>query len=206
MSTPATGRASPAILCVLVPLLVMLSACTMGDQRGAAVEAGPEPEPEPTAQVQVTAPPVSTKTSIARVYGRLPHERRKAVRLQVGRVVDRWWEASYLGGHYPRSGFRAAFPGFTKGAEARARRDKPLMTNSDVSEGIEIVTPAHREVLLDVLAVDRSARSVTARFVLRFRTTGEREGSTVVRGRLFLTRRGGPWRVFGYDVTKRTRP
>ena len=32
-----------------------------------------------------------TTTKIRRVHGRLPDARRKAVRRQVGRVVDRWW-------------------------------------------------------------------------------------------------------------------
>jgi hypothetical protein len=124
------------------------------------------------------------------------------VRRQVAEVVDAWWEAAYLGGRYPRTGFRDAFPGFTSGAEARARRDRRLMSNLDVAPRVSSVTARHRSVAMDVLAVDRRARSVTARFVLRFRTTGEEQGVTVVRGRLFLTRRDGTWRVFGYDVAK----
>ena len=64
--------------------------------------------------------PVPTRTKIHRVYGRLPDARRKVVRTQVGKVVDRWWDAAYLGGSYPRSSFPAAFPGFTDGRrEAR---------------------------------------------------------------------------------------
>ena len=46
---------------------------------------------------------------------------------------------------------------------------------------------------------------MTARFVLRFDTTGRKAGTTTVRGRLFLTRKRGVWRVFGYDVAKGAR-
>jgi hypothetical protein len=46
---------------------------------------------------------------------------------------------------------------------------------------------------------------VTAHFVLRFETSGEKTGTTTVRGRLFLTRKRGAWRVFGYDVAKGAR-
>jgi hypothetical protein len=38
--------------------------------------------------------------------------------------------------------------------------------------------------------------------VLRFDSTGTRADTTTVRGRLFLTRKRGAWRIFGYDVAK----
>ena len=89
------------------------------------------------AQVTLASHPVQTTTKIHRVFGRLPDARRKAVRRQVGEVVDRWWDAAYLGGTYPRSSFPSAFPGFTDGAEQRARSDKALLTN-------QTRRPAHR--------------------------------------------------------------
>ena len=47
------------------------------------------------------------------------------------------------------------------------------------------------------------AAGVTARFVLRFRTTGDVTKQVTVSGRLFLTRSaGGAWQIFGYDVAK----
>ena len=58
---------------------------------------------------------------------------------------------------------------------------------------------------LDILATDRQARAVTAQFVLKFGTTGQKTGTTTVRGRLFLTRKRGAWRIFGYDVAKGAR-
>lgn len=202
MNRPATGPRTLASLVLCLLLALTTAACNRDDE-----QAGPDPAaaPAPTETVSLTATPAPTRAQVARVYGRLPQARRKAVRRQVTKVVDAWWEAAYLGGTYPRSAFPAAFPGFTRGAEARARRDKRLMTNQDIGARVESVTARHRSVALDVLAVDRRARSVTARFVLRFATTGQRTGVSVVRGRLFLTRRHGAWRVFGYDVSKGVR-
>ena len=46
---------------------------------------------------------------------------------------------------------------------------------------------------------------MTAQFVLKLDTTGHKTGTTTVRGRLFLTRKRGAWRIFGYDVAKGAR-
>lgn len=202
MNRPATGPRTLASLVVCLLLALTAAACSGG---AASPGSAPSPTTAPTETASLTATPVPTRSRVARVYGRLPQPRRQAVRRQVTEVVDAWWDAAYLGGTYPRAGFRAAFPGFTRGAEAKARRDKRLMSNLDVGTRVDSVTPRHRSVELDVLAVDRRARSVTARFVLRFATTGQRAGVTTVRGRLFLTRRNGPWQVFGYDVSKGVR-
>ena len=55
---------------------------------------------------------------------------------------------------------------------------------------------------LDILATGKQARTVTAHFVLRFDSSGDKAGTTTVRGRLFLTHKRGAWRIFGYDVAK----
>jgi len=181
-------------------LALSLSGC-----RAASHPAAAPPARDEAAQVTLSSHPVSTRTRIHRVYGRLPDARRRDVRRDVGRLLDRWWEASYLGGTYPRTNFPDAFPGFTRGAERLARSDKAMLTTRTGGARIESVTPRRRTISLDIMAVGGQARSVTARFLLRFETTGAKQGTTTVRGRLFLTRRGGPWRVFGYDVAKGSR-
>ena len=214
MPRPATGRTSSAWTCALLALVlsVTLSACRADPESAEAsaeasapASAAPERDEAP-AQATLASHPVATQTRIHRVFGRLPDPRRKDVRRAVGRVVDGWWEASYLGGTYPRSSFPDAFPGFTRGAGRLARTDKALLTNQTGGPRIESVTPRRRTISVDIMAVGGAARSVTARFVLRFDTTGAKQGTTTVRGRLFLTRRSGPWRVFGYDVAKGSRP
>lgn len=151
--------------------------------------------------VGVTAPPeLSTTTEIGRIVGRLPGTRRKAVRQEVTRVIDRWWEAAYLFGAGPTTEASAAFPGFTAGARKRAVFDRDLTTNAEL-EGAAI-TPLMRKVRLDLLAVNQRARSVTARFDLRVRVAGEPRRRLRMHGRLFLTHQAQGWRVFGYDVSK----
>lgn len=203
MPSPAPGRTVGARIWLPLVLVLSLSACSRE-----AEPAPPTPDRSAAAEqpVQPAARPVATATKIHRVYGRLPAARRKTLRHQVEKVVDRWWESAYLEGAYPRTAFPSAYPGFTAGAQKRARKDKALLTNQTGGARIESVTARKRAMSLDILAVDGHARSVTAHFVLRFRTTGAKEGTTVVRGRLFLTRRTGSWRIFGYDVTKGSRP
>jgi hypothetical protein len=186
---------------VLVLLVPLSSAC----QSSAQPTAAPERLSRADARAALASQPVTTEVGIHRVHGRLPVARRKAVRKQVGAVVDRWWEAAYLGGTYPRRRFPSAFRGFTAAAGQRARSHAALLTNRAAGRRIDSVTARRRAVTLDILATDRQARAVTARFVLRFDTTGPRTGTTTVRGRLFLTRKRGAWRVFGYDVAKGAR-
>lgn len=205
MPRPATGRTSWAWTCASLILALTLSACGSGSEPDPGPAAAPVSYDAPD-QVTLSSNPVATRTRIHRVFGRLPDARRKAVRRDVGSVIDRWWEASYLGGTYPRTAFPDAFPGFTRGAERLARTDKALLTNQTGGPRIASVTPRRRSVSIDIMAVGGHARSVTARFVLRFETTGAKQGTTTVRGRLFLTRHTGPWRVFGYDVAKGSRP
>ncbi len=189
-------RCAGLVIVLLVPLL--LTAC----QSGSEPSASPERLSRNDAQASLASHALPTTTKIHRVHGRLPDARRKAVRRQVGKVVDRWWEAAFLGGTYPRSSFPSAFPGFTDGAERRARTDKALLTHQTRGAHVDSVTAQRRTVSLDILATGRRARTVTAAFVLRFESSGDRAGTTTVRGRLFLTRTRGAWRIFGYDVAK----
>jgi hypothetical protein len=202
MPSPAPGRCTWARRSAGLALAVLVPLALAGCQSGSDPSASPERLSRSDAQATLSSHAVETRTKIHRVHGRLPDRQRKAVRLQVGKVVDRWWDASYLGGTYPRSSFPDAFPGFTKGAEARARSDKALLTNQTQGPHIDSVTARHRTVALDILATDKQARSVTASFVLRFETDGDKAGTTTVRGRLFLVRERGAWRIFGYDVAK----
>ena len=204
MPRPSPGRRPRAnrLAGLALALLVPLSA---GCQSPGDPSAAPERLSRGDAQVTLASHPVPTKVGIHRVFGRLPVARRKAVRKQVGKVVDRWWEAAYVGGTYPRSSFPAAFPGFTAAAEKRARDDKALLTNQTGGPRIDSVTATRRTVTLDILATRKRARTVTAHVVLKFDTTGPKTGTTTVRGRLFLTHERGAWRVFGYDIAKGAR-
>ncbi len=195
-ATSWARRCAGLVLVLLVPLSA--TACTSASDPSAS----PERLSRNDAQASLASHPLPITTKIHRVYGRLPDKRRKVVRVQVGKVVDRWWDAAFLGGVYPRSSFPSAFPGFTDGAEKRARDDKALLTNQTRGRHVDSVTAKHKSVSLDILATGKQARTVTAHFVLRFESAGDKAGTTTVRGRLFLTHERGAWRVFGYDVAK----
>jgi hypothetical protein len=207
MPSPLPGRtlwARRLAAPLLVPLVLVVAVST-ACRPTAEPSAAPERTGRGEAQASLASRPAPTRTTIHRVFGRLPDARRKTVRQQVGAVVDRWWEAAYLGGPYPRGTFPSAFPGFTDAAEGRARADKVLLTNRTLGPRIDSVTARRRSVVLDILAAGGQARTVTAHVLLRFDTTGRRAGTTTVRGRLFLTRKRGAWRIFGYDIAKGAR-
>lgn len=203
MPSRSSGPLSWARRCAGLALVLLAPLAATACSSAADPSASPERLSRDDARASLTShPPVPTRTKIHRVLGQLPDARKKAVRKQVEAVVDRWWDAAFLGGTYPRSTFASAFPGFTDRAGERARADKALMTNRTRGPHVDSVTATHRSVALDILATGKRARAVTARFVLTFDSTGDKDGRTTVRGRLFLTQQRGAWRVFGYDVAK----
>lgn len=199
MSRPVRGLGPLLGVGLSLSLAGSLVACSGDDPEP------PAPQPPSASSSEPAAPQAALEVRLGKVVGRLPKDKRVALRRQVAGVVDTWWQASYLGGEYPRDQFPDAFPGFTKPAAALARRDQKLLTNSVIGPEVDSVSAIERSVVIDVLATNRRPRAATARFKLRFATTGEQAGVTIVRGRLYLTRRLGPWRVFGYDVSKEMR-
>lgn len=209
-----THRRVGAPLSLLLGLALVAGGCS-SDGPSERPESGTT---ETAAATSVSGPaPLTTRAEVGTVVGRLPGDRRQVVRRQVTEVLDRWWDAAYVGGAYPRTDFDR-FPGFTPGAARRATYDRDLMSNADIGERVRSVTPLMRKARLDLLSVDRRVRSVTARFDLRLRVAlADQEADGVadeggevatrsrrlqVRGRAFLTRQPAGWRIFGYDVTK----
>lgn len=162
------------------------------------------PAETPSAGESTTQPVAapSTQAEVKKVVGKLTSGGRGRLLRQIVPVVDRWWEAAYLGGTWPRTSFRDAFPGFTQGATKEARRDKDLLSNADIGATVTGVTATKRDVRLDVIAPSGRVAGVTARIALDFETTGESPHLVSVRGRVFLTRKEATWRIFGYDVRK----
>ena len=197
---PLQARSSVGTLLLSLALALSGTALSGCSQDASAPTAAPGPTASDLGAA--TPPELRTSADVGRIIGRLSGDRRKAVRRQVTEVIDRWWEAAYLEGDRPSAGVSKAFPGFTAGARKRAMFDRELMTNTDIDAAS--ITPLMRKVRLDLLAVGKRARSVTARFDLRARVsaTSGRNGRLQVRGRLFLTRRSRGWQVFGYDVSK----
>jgi len=147
------------------------------------------------------SPEMRTSASLGRVTGRLAARKRKRLVPDISEVVDRWLDAAYVGGDYPRATFKDSFPGFTRGATRSARTDKALLSNADIGPRITGVTVTRRTVRVDLLAVEGRARAATVRVRLGFTTSGVRREFRVT-GRVFLSQHDGRWKIFGYDVAK----
>lgn len=196
--TRAAHRATgPVSLLLLLALAV--GGCSGDDEQGTP---DAQPSSASSAPSEKAPPEVHTKVSVGHVPGRLSAEAGRRAARNVGKVVDRWFDAAYVGGRYPRRDFRDSFPGFTPGAAASAHRDRALMSNQPLGPRIDEVRATQRLVWVDVLPAGGRAAAATARFRLAFTTTGKAERSVVVRGRLFLTPGPRGWKVFGYDVAK----
>ncbi len=191
------GRAARAGVAVLLFLALVTTSCSGDD--GSDSES-PEPA-QSTASGSTFA--IETETTVEQVVGRLSRPDRKRLARSVTQVAQRWFNAAYVAGDYPRSDFGDAFPGFTRRARADAERDKVLMTNKPIGSRIDGVTPTRSRVRIDVLSPKKRAVAVTARFRLGFRTEGDLVRDVTVQGRLLLTRQpGSGWKIFGYHVAK----
>jgi hypothetical protein len=188
----------PALAALLL-VLATGSACTDSDDQGESPVASVSSSDTPTAEP--AAPTVPTRLSTGAVTGRIAKQRCKDVVARVGETADRWLEAAYVGGDYPRGRFGKSFPGFTAVAARTARGDRDLMSNADLGDRIDAVVVKRRSITVDLLATRGRARAATAHVDLAFKTSGTVRRVRVT-GRLFLTQQEGRWRVFGYDVAK----
>jgi hypothetical protein len=167
-----------------------------GDDRG-------EPEAEPSTSATAKEPvAIPSRVEVGEVAGRLGKRPARQVAADVAEVVDRWLDAAYVAGDYPRSKFGDAFRGFTKDAAALAARQRGLMSNQAVGDDVDSVTATRRVVRVDLLAPGGKAAGATAHVKLVIKMTGKVDRTDQVRGSLVLTRSGSGWRMFGFDVER----
>lgn len=180
----------------------------------------PAPSPSPSEPSEPSAPatgetatldarPVPMKVRVTRVHGRMKKGAQQSLERKVGRTISAYFDDAFLGGSYPRSGFDGAFRTFTRGAAADARRDSELLTHADLAPRTEAVIPRRKAAWLSVLAPNRVAAGVTARFRLVYEAAmaDDAKERVTVQGRLLLTREvSGDWQIFGYDVRRNAVP
>lgn len=187
---------NPAALmtAAMLSLALILVGCSGEDDQ--------EPAPGPSAEGSAGSTGIPSRVEVGEVVGKLGKRPARKAAAQVAHTVDRWLDAAYLAGDYPRSKFGDAFQGFTKDAAALARRQRGLMSNASIGGDVEEVTATRRVVRVDLLAPKGKPAGATARVNLVFDLVGKSERTEQVRGRLVLTPSKGGWQVFGFDIER----
>lgn len=188
-------RVATALTAAVLSGTVALAGCG-GDAEKPAASPSPSPTPPPT---------VKSTAKLVHVQGKFPRSRHQAVAANVAAVVDRWLQAAYVGGDYPRatSTFTAkSFPGFSPGTIAQAGKQMSLMSNATIAPHIDGVEVVASDVHVDLLANNNYPVGAVARIRLVYDTTGERESRQTVRGTLDMVPTKTSWAVFGFDITR----
>ena len=153
MTTPAR-RPSPSRGVAARPGARPLAA--LQRRRARRPSADPARVAEPPSREATEPAPSRPRPTIGEVTGRLPQGRAaRLVDQQVGDVVDRWFEAAYVGGDYPRNDFADCVARASPPARQAARAaDRGLMSNQDIGARIDGVDgrPAQGR-RVDLLAV-----------------------------------------------------
>lgn len=193
MTKRRSGQASVA---VMVLVLALLGGACSGDDGGDEPTGTSRPEP---AQVDRQVP---MQASAGKVTGKMSKKVRKRTAARIGRKVNRWFVAAWIGGDHPRKKIAQAWPGFTKDLAERARKDKALTTNAKLVARIDGVHLRRRSAKVDLLAAGGRPVGATARFRLVFDTEGKVKRRVRVIGQLSLTPVKAGWKIFGYDMSR----
>ncbi len=203
MTGSAPHRAAAALLGLL--LLTGATACTGGS--GGAERRTDDPSASPSASRPAAS--AVLRPEVTHVAGTLTPRRRHGVSTAVRRLLERFADAAFLAGDYPRSDFGDAFTTFTSGSVRAARRDQDLLTNRTLGSSTTSVRAVRRTAYLSVLAPQGRVSGATAAVDWTFRVDrGDRPARQVhLKGRLLLTReQTGRWAIFGYDVNRSATP
>jgi hypothetical protein len=197
--SPGTStRAALLVVMSVLGLVLVLAGCSGEDEEKPSGDAGSTT----TSSAPEEEPGIRTRVEVGEVTGKLGKRPARKVAVDVAGVVDRWLDAAYVVGKYPRSKFGDAYPGFTKGAAALAGRQAALTSNRTISGRVDTVTATRRVVRVDLLAARGEAAGATAHVNLVIKLAGKVKRTDQVRGRLVLTRSKGKWQVFGFDIER----
>lgn len=200
---PPARRVVAGAACVV--LITATAACTNDSNQASPEPATPSESSSVGSGATLEAKPVPLSIRVTRVSGKLNKSQRGSLERRVGKAVSGYFDAAWLGGQYPRTSFTGSFPTFSRGAARQAYAQRGLTTNAQLGGSTESVAPKQKKVWLSVLAPNKVAAGVTARFLLVFvADRGEAAAQKVrVTGELLLThKKAGGWQVFGYDVQR----
>jgi hypothetical protein len=156
------------------------------------------------ANITLTQPSKPLRVKLALLTGGAKRSERARIRHAIAKPIDAWVAGGFLDVEYPQSNFPDAFQSWTQGAGADAADDRDVTTNAAVGPDV-VATVAERQTAeLFVFATHGHAGGATARVALRF--TSQKEDSSLihylVRGELYLTRKGSHWQIFGYKLSR----
>ena len=194
-STRRGRRVTTALTAAFLCGALALSGCG-GEPEKSASSPSPSPTPPPT---------VKSAAKLVHVQGKFPRNRHQAAATNVAKVVDRWLQAAYVGGDYPRatSTFTAkSLPGFSPGAIAQAGKQMTLMSNATIAPHIDGIKVVSSDVTVDLLASNNYPVGAIARVRLVYDTAGDRASRQTVRGSLDMVPTKTSWAVFGFDITR----
>jgi hypothetical protein len=188
-------RAAVLVVPSVLGLVLSLGGCSGDDD-------DPGAENSQNGTSSTGTPGIESRVEVGEIAGSLGKGPARDVARDVAKVVDRWLDAAYVAGDYPRSNFGDAFPGFTEGAAKLAARQRSLMSNEAVGDRVDDVTATRRVVRVDLLAPKGKAAGATAHMNLVIKLTGDVERTDQIRGRLLLTPSKNGWRIFGFDIAR----
>ncbi len=186
----------PLCLCLAAAVMWTTPACTGDD--GAA---GSGPATATTGSV-ATTDDAELRVRIAQVGGGITQRQRPALRRAVSKPVAAWVHNGVSAAVSVEGSYARAFAPWTRDAARLARRDDDVTTSMTLAKELSGLVIETGRVHLYVYARDGVTGGATARVNLRL--VGERPDGTsasyILAGRLYLTRKGSVWRIFGYDL------
>lgn len=188
-------------------LAVVSTLALVGASAACTHHAKPAAAGSPTPSV--TAPPIPLNIRVTRVSGKLSPAAQATLQTNIGKAIDAYFDAAYLGGTYPRSDFSDALSQLPANLAQQAAGDIGLLTNATLGPTTERVEAKTKTAYLSVLAPKKVAAGVSARVELVYvDERGAKPAQEVtVSGRLMLTRvHGSRWQIFGYSLARSTRP
>lgn len=198
-----------ALFAGMLAVAVLAAGCTSdSDDSG---DSGDDTATVPTSTgptITLTRPSAPLRVEIAQLRGGVEASRRAALRAAITKPIASWLDGAFVDVEYPQTNFSGAFDSWTLRASLLGVRDRDTTTNAVLGPSLLALVADSQRARLFVFAEHGLTGGATARVALRF--TGQRDDLSLVhaevKGELYLTRRGGHWKIFGYDLTRVVEP
>lgn len=193
------GTVLPAVISAAF-VIVAAAGCT----KDAPPPPAPAPTPAPTATSKPA--PASRDLTVSLEADGLSSAGKATMTKAVGSLVGGWLEAAYLAGPVGAKPGSDRFPGFTSGAARSAANHPRQLTNAALGAKAKGLVATARTVKASAYVSEKRAHGVVADVSM---TASSPRAKLTVRGNVYLTRvdltrAGGTWRIFGYDITTAT--